>query len=96
MGAVLLARVKVESPRVGLATEFDGCESAANDCRRLSDSRALPGSARLVVSLIVAQTFVRGCLNVLIVVAAFEVFDGGAAQSRLLDGRDRWWKDCSG
>ena len=38
------------------------------------------GSARLVVSLIVAQTFVRGCLNVLIVVAAFQVFDGGAAQ----------------
>jgi hypothetical protein len=38
------------------------------------------GSARLVVGLIVAQTFVRGCLNVLIVVAAFQVFDGGAAQ----------------
>src|SRR5207247_259913 len=33
-----------------------------------------------VVGLIVAQTFVRGCLNVLIVVAAFQVFDGGAAQ----------------
>jgi MFS family permease len=38
------------------------------------------GSARLVVALIVAQTFVRGCLNVLIVVATFQVFDGGAAQ----------------
>src|SRR5262249_16549031 len=38
------------------------------------------GRTRLVVGLIVAQTFVRGCLNVLIVVAAFEVFDGGAAQ----------------
>ena len=32
---------------------------------------------RLVTSLIVAQTFVRGCLNVLIVVAAFQVFDAG-------------------
>ena len=32
---------------------------------------------RLVISLIVAQTFVRGCLNVLIVVAAFQVFDAG-------------------
>jgi MFS family permease len=32
---------------------------------------------RLVISLIVAQTFVRGCLNVLIVVAAFQVFDVG-------------------
>ena len=36
-----------------------------------------PG-ARLVVGLIVAQTFVRGCLNVLIVVAAFRVFDADA------------------
>jgi hypothetical protein len=30
------------------------------------------------VALIVTQTFVRGCLNVLIVVAAFQVFDAGA------------------
>ena len=33
---------------------------------------------RIVVGLIMAQTFVRGCLNVLIVVAAFRVFDAGA------------------
>ena len=33
--------------------------------------------ARLLVGLIAAQTFVRGCVNVLIVVAAFQVFDGG-------------------
>ncbi|HYZ20134.1 MAG TPA: MFS transporter [Gaiellaceae bacterium] len=33
---------------------------------------------RLVVGLILAQTFVRGCLNVLIVVAAFRVLDAGA------------------
>jgi MFS family permease len=33
--------------------------------------------ARLVVSLIFAQAFVRGCLNVLIVVAAFRVLDAG-------------------
>jgi MFS family permease len=32
---------------------------------------------RLVVSLIFAQAFVRGCLNVLIVVAAFQVLDAG-------------------
>ena len=32
---------------------------------------------RLVISLIFAQAFVRGCLNVLIVVAAFQVFDAG-------------------
>jgi MFS family permease len=33
---------------------------------------------RLLVALIFAQTFVRGCLNVLIVVAAFRVLDAGA------------------
>ena len=33
--------------------------------------------ARLVVGLAVAQAFVRGCLNVLIVVAAFQVLDAG-------------------
>jgi MFS family permease len=36
-------------------------------------------SARLVVGLIVAQTFVRGCLNVLIVVAVFQVLHGNGA-----------------
>ena len=34
---------------------------------------------RLVVTLIGAQTFVRGCLNVLIVVAAYRILDAGAA-----------------
>jgi MFS family permease len=78
VGAVLLARVKVEN-RVGPATETDG-ESfrrmIADGFRTVVHAR----SARLVVALIVAQTFVRGCLNVLIVVAAFQVFNGGAAQ----------------
>ena len=78
VGAVLLARVKVES-RVGLAAEIDR-ESLR---RMITDgfrTVVRTRSARLVVGLIVAQTFVRGCLNVLIVVAAFQVFDGGAAQ----------------
>jgi MFS family permease len=35
---------------------------------------------RLLVGLGVAQAFVRGCLNVLIVVAAFRVLGGGAAE----------------
>jgi MFS family permease len=77
-GAVSLARVNVES-RVRLTAEPDG-ESLR---RMITDGfRAVAGAsrARLVVGLIVAQTFVRGCLNVLIVVAAFQVFDGGAAQ----------------
>ena len=78
VGAVLLARVKVES-RVRLAAETDGGSLR----RMIADGfRTVvhEGSARLVVALIVAQTFVRGCLNVLIVVAAFQVFDGGGAQ----------------
>ena len=36
-------------------------------------------AARLLFSLAVAQTFVRGCLNVLIVAAAFRIFRGSAA-----------------
>jgi MFS family permease len=77
-GAVLLARVRVES-RVTLAED----EDREAFLRMITDGfRAVvqTANARLVVGLIVAQTFVRGCLNVLIVVAAFEIFDGGAAQ----------------
>jgi MFS family permease len=76
-GTALLARVSVES-RIDLTSGGDH-----QTVRRLvtagfrTVARA-PG-ARLVVSLIVAQTFVRGCLNVLIVVAAFRILDGGAA-----------------
>lgn len=76
-GVVLLARVSVES-RVGLtgAIDRDSLRRMIMDgFRTVVRAR----SARLVVGLIVAQTFVRGCLNVLIVVAAFQVFDGGAA-----------------
>jgi MFS family permease len=76
-GAFLLALVQVEG-RIELG-------SAASDdkARRMlvAGFRAIartPG-ARLLVGLIVAQTFVRGCLNVLIVVAAFRVLDGDAA-----------------
>jgi MFS family permease len=36
--------------------------------------------ARLLVALIAAQAFVRGCLNVLIVVASFRVLHGGASE----------------
>ena len=37
-------------------------------------------SARLLVGLIASQTFVRGCLNVLIVVAAYQVLHEGASE----------------
>ena len=36
--------------------------------------------ARLLVGLIASQTFVRGCLNVLIVVTAYQVLDRGATE----------------
>jgi MFS family permease len=42
-----------------------------------------PG-APIVVTLMVAQTFVRGCLNVLIVVAAFRLLDGAGGTVGLL------------
>ncbi len=77
-GATLLTRVSVEG-RVSLRAEADGeglRRMITGGLRTVVSARR----TRLVVGLIVAQTFVRGCLNVLIVVAAFEVFDGGAAQ----------------
>jgi MFS family permease len=76
--AVLLWRVNVEG-RI-ILTARGGDEGV----RRMLDAGfqaiARTPSARLVVGLVVAQTFVRGCLNVLIVVAVFQVLDGGAAE----------------
>jgi MFS family permease len=75
-GAVSLARVRTEDHlpsigdrlRVGAYRELrSGFEAFAG----------LPG-ARRVLGLMIAQTFVRGCLNVLIVVAAFRVLRAGA------------------
>ena len=74
-GAVLLTRVQVEgraresqAERVGAYRELrSGFEAIA----RLPDTRR-------VLLLMVAQTFVRGCLNVLVVVAAFRVLHAGA------------------
>jgi MFS family permease len=75
LAALALSRLRVEGP-VDLAAATD-----EGGVRRLvaAGFRTLARSprARLVVALIVAQTFVRGCLNVLIVVAAFRVLDAG-------------------
>ncbi|HET9675396.1 MAG TPA: MFS transporter [Gaiellaceae bacterium] len=71
--AVLFARVRVEgrmhavpaSPvRGALRSVFSGFETALRERR-----------PRLVIGLVFAQAFVRGCLNVLIVVTVFEVLD---------------------
>ena len=71
--AVLFARVRVEG-RVhaapasavcgALRSAFSGFETALRERR-----------PRLVIGLVFAQAFVRGCLNVLIVVTVFEVLD---------------------
>ena len=76
-GAALLARVSVES-RIELASAADH-ESAGRVVTAGFRTVARTPGARLVVLLMVAQSFVRGCLNVLIVVAAFRVLHGGAA-----------------
>jgi hypothetical protein len=73
---VLFARVRVEgrvhaaptsAARGALRAAFSGFETALRERR-----------PRLVVGLVFAQAFVRGCLNVLIVVTVFEVLDADA------------------
>ena len=76
-GAALLARVSVES-RIELAGAADH-ESVGRLVTAGFRTVARTPRAPLVVALMVAQSFVRGCLNVLIVVAAFRVLHGGAA-----------------
>jgi MFS family permease len=73
VGAVLLLGVRVED-RVSLVTQGESARKAL--AAGFGAIARLP-RVRLVVSLIFAQAFVRGCLNVLIVVAAFQVLDAG-------------------
>ena len=75
VGAFLLARVEVEG-RLELASSG---EPVVSVMMRGFHAVATASRARLLVGLIAAQAFVRGCLNVLIVVAVFRVFDGDAA-----------------
>jgi MFS family permease len=77
VGVALIGRVHPEGPATGRAAP-----------------RGRPGfawrtvvqhpGAPVVVTLMVAQAFVRGCLNVLIVVAAFRLLDGGGGTVGLL------------
>ena len=70
--AVLLARVRVEGRLDIGPADVRGLVSAGlRSVWHASD-------ARLLVGMVAAQTFIRGCLNVLIVVAAFQVLDAGA------------------
>jgi MFS family permease len=72
LSAVLLGRLHVDAERV--IGEAQGSELMQG----FREIARVPGAATLV-GLIVSQTFVRGCLNVLIVVAAFDVLDGSGA-----------------
>ena len=67
----MLARVSVE----GRPLRLSGSRSIAGGAHALRQVDGAP----VVVGLMVAQTFVRGCLNVLIVTAAFEVLHGSSA-----------------
>ena len=71
-GAVLLAPVRVEGVIQAIAPRGAVREHV------LGGLRAVKGPARLILGLMAAQCFVRGCLNVLIVVAAFQVLHAGS------------------
>ena len=77
LAAVFLSRVRVEGG-IDLAAATDDEGGARQVLAAGFRAIARSPRPRLVVALIVTQTFVRGCLNVLIVVAAFQVFDAGA------------------
>jgi MFS family permease len=75
VATVLVLRVRVEG-----RIEIDAVEAGGTMGMLSTGLRAIWRAAdlRLLIGLVFAQTFVRGCLNVLIVVAAFEVLDAGA------------------
>jgi MFS family permease len=77
VATALLARVTVE----GRITFTASAEEVGPWRMAVAGFRAVKNdpNARLVVALITAQAFVRGCLNVLIVVAAFRILHGSAA-----------------
>lgn len=80
-GALLLGAASLAQVRVEGGIDLAAAAAAEGGVRRViaAGFRTILHAPRprLVVSLIVAQTFVRGCLNVLIVVAAFQVFGTG-------------------
>jgi Cyclic nucleotide-binding domain len=76
VSAILFSRVAVEGRIHAAGTRRT--ESARRLLVAGIDHVVRTPAPRLVVGLIGAQTFVRGCLNVLIVVAAFRVLDANA------------------
>ena len=75
--AFVLTRVRVEG-RIELSSAGDGYgvrRTLVAGFRAIATARR----PRLLVGLVAAQAFVRGCLNVLIVVVVFQVLDGSEA-----------------
>ena len=77
VGVFLVSRVHAEGPATGRAASADRPGFA---WRTVAQHPGAP----VVVILMVAQAFVRGCLNVLIVVAAFELLGGAGGTVGLL------------
>jgi MFS family permease len=75
--ALLFALVRVEGR--ALVASSDRSESTRDLLVAGIGYIARSPGTRMVVGLIAAQAFVRGCLNVLIVVAAFQVLDSDAS-----------------
>ena len=71
--AVLLVRVSAEG-----STRLASSKAGLGVWQGFVAIGEVPG-ARLLVGLIAAQTFIRGCLNVLLVVTSYEVLHRGAA-----------------
>jgi MFS family permease len=81
-GAMLLAAAELTRVRVEGRIPAAASPASIGVLQELAagfDAIARVPAARLVAGLMVAQTFVRGCLNVLIVVAAFRLLDAGAS-----------------
>ena len=78
VAAAMFGRVKVEG-RDSLAPVAE-IETVRRMIAAGFQTIARAPRPRLLVGLTVAQAFVRGCLNVLIVVAVFQVFGKGAAE----------------
>jgi len=76
LGAIELAGVRIDGPLVELG-RAERANVFRKSWRAFVAIPELPGP-RLVLGLMVVQTFIRGCLNVLIVVAAFRVLHAGA------------------
>jgi MFS family permease len=74
LGAMFLAKVRVEGG-IDLTAATSGDRGPRRALAAGFRAIARARRPRLLISLIAAQAFVRGCLNVLIVVAAFQVFD---------------------